>query len=1112
MPTVKALGVAVAITACCGAAAMAQFAVEGATLQEGGGIFDGLVGAEVTLSPQPSGPTTSTTSGALGLWSFANVAGGTYAVSAELAGYCFPVQIIVVNQGNATQNQNIFLHGSDDGCPPVEGECEMASDCPRPDLCRNIGCVENMCTDLGPIDCDGACDPGTGQCGPCGGSGECDDGNPCTLDSCQGGGCVFEPVVCEDFGPYPCSFEACDPKGAPGNCDGLRIAGDHEACDDGDPCTEGEFCWTLQCMGGVPTDSACCDVECPEGQVCCEGVCQECCDDGDCDDGNLCTIDSCDGGSCTATPVVCDDDGVFCNGTEACNPSNGLCEGTGNPCAAGEVCCEVTDSCVDECCDDNACDDGDLCTTDACVGGTCQYTPVDCPDNGVFCDGPESCDDQTGECVSGGDPCGDGEVCCESSASCVDECCDDSACDDGDLCTTDACVDGTCQYTPVDCADDGLFCNGEEVCDGGTGECVSTGNPCEAGLQCCEDSDTCAACCDTCTTDLPCHSASCDDGECVVEELCSGDEICDPCNDVCVTPEICGDTVNASIYLMLDRTGSTTSATRMAQADAAKLFISAFATALDPPPVALGAFGCNCGDQDAGSGEPPPLDACSQPGQVWPDAGPGIQQCVAASNPADLGMLPCACTREQFTNSYGDDDAVLDGDLYSAIDIISTSVSSLGTHFAEGLYAVTDELNNADPGLGKILIFMSDGGDCDGSNAAGNCDTLTRDAADALKADGVEIFAVRFGTSQPTTTMMEIASEPKDTHFYDDPEADDLQLILEEIFNSITCQPPSDCCMSSCGANNVCEIECFDSVVSPPIMQCSDPNYLIGGMICGDIADPLGSGIEGATITVECPDSGFSQAVDSQCDPSGLWTVDNVPCGHCTVTVDYPCGNSFVCYGEDANYAVGSPVTVDVHDPRMAYNQNLAFVGEPGFEVHDLNGDSLVTVGDVPSFINCLFNGDCDEAVCPAPGCTCRGDCDGSGLFTIASDLACFTDCLFYGVCSGGPCGGRNAAAASPTGTHLIGGAVYAADADPLGSAVSGFQVRLFDDQGKVVQTTLTREFGLWTMDNVAEGDYSVVFGRGVRGETSRRIVVEKSNEALNQNITLKRNRRTTRR
>ncbi len=55
----------------------------------------------------------------------------------------------------------------------------------------------------------------------------------------------------------------------------------------------------------------------------------------------------------------------------------------------------------------------------------------------------------------------------------------------------------------------------------------------------------------------------------------------------------------------------------------------------------------------------------------------------------------------------------------------------------------------------------------------------------------------------------------------------------------------------------------------------------------------------------------------------------------------------------------------------------------------------------MPSFINCLFNGDCDEAVCPAPAAPVVVIVMAAAFFTIASDLACFTDCLFYGVCSG---------------------------------------------------------------------------------------------------------------
>lgn len=60
------------------------------------------------------------------------------------------------------------------------------------------------------------------------------------------------------------------------------------------------------------------------------------------------------------------------------------------------------------------------------------------------------------------------------------ECVDDEQCDDGIACTVDSCGPlGRCLFTPTDalCADDGVFCNGAEVCDADVG-CLSAGNPC----------------------------------------------------------------------------------------------------------------------------------------------------------------------------------------------------------------------------------------------------------------------------------------------------------------------------------------------------------------------------------------------------------------------------------------------------------------------------------------------------------------------------------------------------------------------------------------------------------------------------------------------------------
>jgi hypothetical protein len=98
--------------------------------------------------------------------------------------------------------------------------------------------------------------------------------------------------------------------------------------------------------------------------------------------------DSCDG-------IVCEDDGLFCNGVESC--SGGFCVSSGSPCGAGEACDEAADTCTPTSTLD--------CTTDS-----------DC-DDGIYCNGEEAC--QNGDCVSSGTPCAAGETCNEQDASCT---------------------------------------------------------------------------------------------------------------------------------------------------------------------------------------------------------------------------------------------------------------------------------------------------------------------------------------------------------------------------------------------------------------------------------------------------------------------------------------------------------------------------------------------------------------------------------------------------------------------------------------------------------------------------------------------------------------------
>ncbi|NUN15524.1 MAG: hypothetical protein HUU55_18015, partial [Myxococcales bacterium] len=122
-----------------------------------------------------------------------------------------------------------------------------------------------------------------------------------------------------------------------------------------------------------------------------------------CEDGDPCTVNSCDAetGTCISEPVDCSD-GDACNGEEICSYPGG--------CAPGVPV---------------NCDDFDACTTDTCDPGSgCNYEVIDC-DDGDDCNGNEDCDAENG--------CTAGEA--------VD-------CNDGDPCTIDSCEGGLCEHIP----------------------------------------------------------------------------------------------------------------------------------------------------------------------------------------------------------------------------------------------------------------------------------------------------------------------------------------------------------------------------------------------------------------------------------------------------------------------------------------------------------------------------------------------------------------------------------------------------------------------------------------------------------------------------------------
>jgi formylglycine-generating enzyme required for sulfatase activity len=118
--------------------------------------------------------------------------------------------------------------------------------------------------------------------------------------------------------------------------------------------------------------------------------------------GPVCGNQICEAGESPATCADCAcvtngdcSDGLFCNGAESC--SGGVCQ-AGTPVACG---------------------DPFSCTTDSCNEATdsCTNTPVHSAcDNGLFCDGVETCNATFG-CLDGPDPCSG--ACHESTDTCA---------------------------------------------------------------------------------------------------------------------------------------------------------------------------------------------------------------------------------------------------------------------------------------------------------------------------------------------------------------------------------------------------------------------------------------------------------------------------------------------------------------------------------------------------------------------------------------------------------------------------------------------------------------------------------------------------------------------
>jgi len=346
---------------------------------------------------------------------------------------------------------------------------------------------------------------------------DCDDTLYCNgLEGCLSGFCAPGTDPCPGQGCDE-STDTCFPLGCNDNglceswedcitCPNDCFSGPGGTCGDGICAGSGEDCFTC------PADCRCTGGGCSNG----------CCGDGICSGENTsnCPVD-CDPGFIPPTPTCCGDG--TCEGTEdetncavdcsaGCTSDtecdDGLyCNGV-ETCDAGGVCQPGTPV---------VCDDGFACTADSCneVTDTCDVIPNDAfCDNGQFCDGAETCVPTDPGAASDGCLAGTAPDCTDAYA-CTDDACDPAA--NGGA--------GACVNTPDDTfCDNSQFCDGDETCvpgDPGAGAdgCLAGADPCP-NTNCDEVNDVCTGCL---------NDADCDDGQ-----FCNGVETCDTGNGVCI--------------------------------------------------------------------------------------------------------------------------------------------------------------------------------------------------------------------------------------------------------------------------------------------------------------------------------------------------------------------------------------------------------------------------------------------------------------------------------------------------------------------------------------------------------------------------------------------------
>ncbi|MCA9536252.1 MAG: hypothetical protein KC593_21350 [Myxococcales bacterium] len=271
------------------------------------------------------------------------------------------------------------------------GVCDAQNQCMAGSCVARYASSGTVCrSSVGPCDAAETCTGSSASCPadnlsalngtPCGGapSGLCDAQDLCMANTCvarwvaMGTPCRPASGECDVAETCTGSSASCPPDDVNAK-NGVGCGGDPSG-----PCDAQDTCMAGSCVSRyAPATTLCrastnsCDVEelCTGSSTQCPSDVNSCCmSDADCNDGNVCTVDTCNltRGYCEAGPPMagCCSSASDCNDGNSCTADS--CDTVNHVCVFGAPAAGCCSSASD-------CDDSDPCTLDACVASACSH-------------------------------------------------------------------------------------------------------------------------------------------------------------------------------------------------------------------------------------------------------------------------------------------------------------------------------------------------------------------------------------------------------------------------------------------------------------------------------------------------------------------------------------------------------------------------------------------------------------------------------------------------------------------------------------------------------------------------------------------------------------------